>query len=163
MSRYSFIAYCTLATVVTGFLIDCVTANVAVEYFTVHHPKLVESQSPWVMALVWGFSASWWFAVPSALVIDVYNSRRHAPVTRNQLLRWVIIGLASIWLFMMTILASVYALISLVPVHQRKPDFESVRRLMAVAVTHQFEYVLGAILVIILLLKIRSHVPNLDS
>lgn len=53
-----FLVQVVAATCCLGLAIDLVTANVAVEYFTVHHPKVVDSESPWVMALVWGVGAS---------------------------------------------------------------------------------------------------------
>lgn len=37
-----------------GIAVDLVTAHVAVEYFTVHHPKLIDRTDPLSMALLWG-------------------------------------------------------------------------------------------------------------
>ena len=54
-----------------GVAMDMVTAHVAVEYFTVHHPHVVNSKSPLVMALVWGVGASWWFG----LIAGSWNHR----------------------------------------------------------------------------------------
>ena len=50
----------TLAACVYGVLHDQVTARVCLEYFTVGHPRLIDSESPTVLALFWGVVASWW-------------------------------------------------------------------------------------------------------
>ncbi len=43
-----------------GILHDLVTANLCIEYFTKGHPKVIESESPFLLALVWGVLATWW-------------------------------------------------------------------------------------------------------
>jgi hypothetical protein len=43
-----------------GILHDMVTANLCVEYFTIGHPKVIESESPFLLAIVWGALATWW-------------------------------------------------------------------------------------------------------
>ena len=52
-----------LAAVVYGVLHDQVTARVCVEYFTVGHPRVIASESPTLLALVWGTLATWWFGL----------------------------------------------------------------------------------------------------
>jgi hypothetical protein len=54
------VVLCVVAAVVYGVLHDQVTARVSVEYFTVFHPKVVDSESPTVLGLVWGVLATWW-------------------------------------------------------------------------------------------------------
>lgn len=54
-----FLLQVVLLSCLLGIALDMVTANVAVEYFTGHHPHVVDSDSPWVLALVWGPGASW--------------------------------------------------------------------------------------------------------
>lgn len=49
-----------LAAVVYGVLHDQITVRVCVEYFTVGHPKIIESNSPTLLAFAWGFWATWW-------------------------------------------------------------------------------------------------------
>lgn len=39
---------------------DMITAHVCVEYFTVAHPFIFPSFDPVVMAVLWGFIATWW-------------------------------------------------------------------------------------------------------
>lgn len=51
---------CILAAVFYGILHDMVTAHICVEYFSVAHPMVVPTDSPVVLALVWGVLATWW-------------------------------------------------------------------------------------------------------
>lgn len=51
-----------------GIIHDQITARISLEYFTVGHPPLVNSTDPTVLALVWGVVATWWFALPFAVV-----------------------------------------------------------------------------------------------
>ncbi|MCL4691698.1 MAG: hypothetical protein KJ060_04215 [Candidatus Hydrogenedentes bacterium] len=57
------IALAVVAAVAYGILHDLVTAHVCVEYFTVAHPRIVDSESPVVLALVWGVMATWWMGL----------------------------------------------------------------------------------------------------
>jgi hypothetical protein len=49
------------AAILYGVLHDNVTARLCVEYFTVGHPRVIASESPTALALVWGVLATWWF------------------------------------------------------------------------------------------------------
>jgi hypothetical protein len=149
-----FLLQVVLLSCALGIAIDLVTANVAVEYFTVHHPRVVESESPWVMALVWGVGASWWFGLIAAVPIWWANSRRREPLPRGRVVRMVAKAMALVWLLMMGVLVGVYALGGLVAVEERRPTFESDRRLMSVAMAHMGEYALGAALTIVLVVRV---------
>ena len=137
-----------------GLAVDIVTANVAVEYFTVHHPHVVDSHSPWIMAVVWGIGASWWFGLIAGLLLWWMNMRRPRPLSGKRILRIIAPSLVVIWLVMMAILAGVYGIAGWIPEKQRKDTFESDRRLMAVALSHSTEYVLGGIVTIVLMVQI---------
>lgn len=43
-----------------GIVHDQITARVCLEYFTVFHPKVIQSQSPTLLGLTWGVLATWW-------------------------------------------------------------------------------------------------------
>ncbi|HEV3256487.1 MAG TPA: hypothetical protein VG013_06395, partial [Gemmataceae bacterium] len=43
-----------------GILHDQVTARVCVEYFTIGHPPVFNTDSPTLLALGWGILATWW-------------------------------------------------------------------------------------------------------
>lgn len=138
-----------------GLALDSVTAHVAVEYFTVYHPKVVESEDPWIMALIWGVIASWWFGLIAGAILAIVNARLKPPVLPKRVLAVVARACAALWALMILVLVSVYALASLVPEAKRGPSFESDRRLMAVAMAHQNEYVFSAIAIVVVGLRLR--------
>jgi hypothetical protein len=140
-----------------GVALDLVTAHVWVDYFTLHHPKVVESKSPIVMALVWGVGASWWFGAVAAGILWWFNRRRPHPVPAGTLIRWTARAMVVLWLVMMAVLGGIYALIGLLPMEARRPTFDIDRRAMAVALTHQTEYVLGAIVLIVLMVLVARR------
>ncbi len=51
---------CVFAAIFYGEIHDQVTAHLCVEYFSVAHPKVIASQSPFLLAIVWGVIATWW-------------------------------------------------------------------------------------------------------
>ncbi len=60
------------AAVAYGMVHDQITAHLCVEYFSVFHPRVIRSENPAVLALVWGVIATWWMGVilgvPAALI-----------------------------------------------------------------------------------------------
>jgi hypothetical protein len=140
---------CTLLACLLGIALDLITANVAVEYFTVHHPHVVDSQSPWVMALVWGTGASWWFGAIAGIVLAALNLRRSQPVSISIIRGWMIRACVVLWIVMVGILAVSYVGIGFLPIEPKDAKFESNRRIMSVAFAHMTEYVLGVIALIV--------------
>jgi hypothetical protein len=55
------------AAIVYGVLHDQVTAHVCVEYFSVAHPPVFPTTSPFLLALGWGVIATWWVGLPLGL------------------------------------------------------------------------------------------------
>jgi hypothetical protein len=49
-----------LAACIYGIAHDQVTARICVEYFTVGHPRLIDTDSPTLLGLFWGVFATWW-------------------------------------------------------------------------------------------------------
>lgn len=47
-----------------GIALDQVTARVCLEYFTVGHPRIIDSEDPTLIALAWGVVATWWVGLP---------------------------------------------------------------------------------------------------
>jgi len=59
------------ASIVYGVAHDQVTARVCVEYFTIGHPPLINSDSPTLLGLAWGVVATWWVGLPLGLILAV--------------------------------------------------------------------------------------------
>lgn len=57
------ILLCVFAAVLFGILHDQITARICLEYFTVFHPPVFETQSPTLLALGWGVIATWWLGL----------------------------------------------------------------------------------------------------
>ncbi|MBX3418748.1 MAG: hypothetical protein KF851_14170 [Pirellulaceae bacterium] len=140
----------TILTCVLGICLDLVTANVAVEYFSVHHPKIIATDNPWALALVWGVAASWWFGAMAGAVVASINHRRKQPLEPSRILRWTAIACIALWLIMVAILLAVMVISSTIPIERRPVTFESDRRLVAVAMAHQYEYILGAVALLVI-------------
>jgi hypothetical protein len=56
--KICFVSIC--AAILYGVIHDQITARVCLEYFTVFHPPIFETQSPTLLALGWGVIATWW-------------------------------------------------------------------------------------------------------
>lgn len=145
-----------------GISLDLVTANVAVEYFSVHHPRIVPTDNPWILALVWGIVASWWFGAIAGVIVASINHFRRQPLEPRRILKWNLVACIVLWLMMIGILVAVLAITTAIPIEERRPTYESDRRLMAVAMAHLYEYLLGAIaLVTIAIMTWRAkHRPE---
>jgi hypothetical protein len=50
---------------------DQITARVCVEYFTVFHPPVFNTQSPTLLACGWGVIATWWVGLFLGLFLAV--------------------------------------------------------------------------------------------
>ena len=145
---------CIALSCALGIALDLVTANVAVEYFTVHHPHVVDTESPWILAVVWGIGASWWAGAIAGITLAWINHRRAEPLPPRQILRWVAIACVVLWLVMIAILIGVYTVASIaIPMEARRESFNFDRRIMSVAVAHQYEYLLAAIALLVVATK----------
>ncbi len=69
METIKIIAFATLAAIVYGILHDQVTAHVCVEYFTIAHPPVFPTDSPFLLAIGWGIIATWWVGLPLGIVL----------------------------------------------------------------------------------------------
>ncbi len=59
------------AAIVYGVLQDQITARVCVEYFTIGHPPVFETQNPTLLALGWGVIATWWVGLLLGMALAV--------------------------------------------------------------------------------------------
>ncbi|MFY0671949.1 MAG: hypothetical protein JXQ87_01010 [Bacteroidia bacterium] len=70
METIKIIIFSILLAVFYGICHDLVTAHISLEYFTVGHPKVIESESPVNLALVWGVIATWWVGLILGVIIS---------------------------------------------------------------------------------------------
>lgn len=63
------------ACIAYGIIQDQITARICIEYFTIGHPKIILSNDPTVLGLVWGIAATWWvgliLGVPLATIARI--------------------------------------------------------------------------------------------
>ena len=64
-------AFATLAAITYGILHDQITAHVCVEYFTVAHPPVFPTESPFWLAIGWGIIATWWVGLPLGIGLAI--------------------------------------------------------------------------------------------
>ncbi|MFO0957965.1 MAG: hypothetical protein U0800_11140 [Isosphaeraceae bacterium] len=60
LQPYAIILACIAAAIFYGIVHDQITARVCVEYFSVFHPKIIESTDPTDLAFAFGVAATWW-------------------------------------------------------------------------------------------------------
>ena len=60
MKSLKIILLCIVSAIVYGILHDQVTARVCVEYFTIGHAPIFNTESPTLLAFGWGIVATWW-------------------------------------------------------------------------------------------------------
>jgi hypothetical protein len=151
---------CVALACALGWAVDLVTAHVAPSYFSEHHPKVIDSDEPLLLALAWGFMATWWLGLITGILLAWLSRRRTEPLPTFTILRWVARACVAIWGVMMLTLVAIYGIASVVPREKRSAHFESDRRLMAVAVAHMGEYAIAGLAVIFIALKMRrSKLP----
>jgi len=71
-----------VAAAVYGVAHDMVTAHVCVEYFTVGHPRVIASETPALLALVWGVLATWWMGLLLGIPLAVVSRAGRRPRLR---------------------------------------------------------------------------------
>lgn len=57
------------AAIAYGLVHDQITAHLCVEYFSVAHPPVIPTDSPFLLALVWGVLATWWVGLILGLAL----------------------------------------------------------------------------------------------
>lgn len=81
MEVFRIVLLCVAAAIVYGIVHDQITARICVEYFTIGHPPVFDTQSPTLLAFGWGVIATWWagaiLGVPAALLAQVGSWPRY--------------------------------------------------------------------------------------
>jgi hypothetical protein len=60
MESLKIIAFCIFSACLYGIAHDQITARVCVEYFTIGHPRILDTDSPLLLGIAWGIVATWW-------------------------------------------------------------------------------------------------------
>jgi hypothetical protein len=71
MKSLAIILLCVVAAVIYGIVHDQVTARICVEYFTIGHPPVFQTQDPTLLGLGWGVIATWWVGAILGLPLAV--------------------------------------------------------------------------------------------
>jgi hypothetical protein len=88
MNGFKIIGATTIAFITYGIVHDQITALVCIEYFTVGHPPLVPTTNPTLIAIAWGFMATWWFGLLMGTFIAMAATLgKHPPLTVRDLVR----------------------------------------------------------------------------
>ncbi len=152
LEALAFMGTMVALSVVYGIAHDLVTAHVAVEYFTIYHPKIIESDSPVAMALLWGVIATWWVGLGGGIILVVANLVGPEPMLAWKLIaKKAAMAMGALWVLAMAVLAVSYGLFG-------TTRSEPVRRLISVERTHLFSY--GAASLAIILLATWIHLTR---
>ena len=140
-----------LAACLYGIIHDQVTARICVEYFTIGHPRLIDSDSPTVLGLFWGVVATWWVGLPMGIGLAIASrAGSRAKLTCSQLIRPI--GLLLCGMFGVAILAGFIGYITSKtgvfslrpPLSTRVPDDKHVA-FLTVGWAHSGSYLAGMI------------------
>lgn len=145
-----FILFCVLAAVVFGIAHDLVTAHYCVEYFTVHHPHIVDSNSPIVMALVWGVLATWSMGAAAGVVLWIANTAGPLPNLPWRNLRLAV--MRSLCAILLTSMSLLVTLAYFVPQFwpRQKYHYIYVEPFGATQAVHVSSYFLSALAIVVL-------------
>jgi hypothetical protein len=87
------------AAVVYGILHDQVTARICVEYFTIGHPPIFNTDNPTLLGIGWGILATWWvgliLGVPLAFAARAGSRPKREVRTLFRPIGWFLIILAA--------------------------------------------------------------------
>lgn len=72
MESLKIICLSVVSCIVYGIVHDQVTARVCVEYFTIGHPPVFETDDPTLLAFGWGTIATWWVGLMVGVPLAVF-------------------------------------------------------------------------------------------
>lgn len=141
MEGLKIVGYCSLVAVCYGLAHDMVTANVCPDYFLPpYHPLIVDTRSPWLLALLWGVIATWWMGAILGVLFALTSRVGSWPrLSLAMVSRRIGITMASIWVLAMVLLTSLYLITNMImPGNPKVTDLN--RRLVIVGTVHAFSY-----------------------
>jgi hypothetical protein len=136
---------CIGGAIIFGIAYDLATAHYYTPYFTHFHPKLIESQSPLAMALLWGVIATWWVGLFAGIVLSIASQvGSKPPLSSSLVLRRVGITLLIVYMLSMALLlAQMVILRGETGSRISASEFNFHPRFPAVLLVHQFSYLAG--------------------
>ncbi len=166
MQVFAILALCVLSAVVYGILHDQVTARVCVEFFTIGHPRLLDTDSPTILGIFWGIVATWWvgvlLGVPLALAARAGDrpKRDAQSLVRPVLILMGIMAVCALAAgFLGSQLARAGLVILLEPLASRVPADKHVP-FLADLWAHAASYLVGAVGGIVVIVRVwRSRRP----
>jgi hypothetical protein len=148
-----------------GIIHDMITAHFCVEYFTIGHPKIIESESPVLLALLWGVIATWWVALPMGIFIAGFSQFGKKPYLEFQDIMSLILKLLLI-MFGIALIAGIVGyvltdleIIYLTPSFAELMDSSKHSKFLAAGWAHTSSYlsgIIGTIFVCIIISKKRK-------
>jgi hypothetical protein len=71
MQFLAIIGLSVAAAITYGIIHDQITARICVEYFTIGHARMIDTDSPAVLGLYWGTVATWWVGLPLGIGLAI--------------------------------------------------------------------------------------------
>ena len=71
MQFAAIVILCVVASVAYGVVHDQITARICVEYFTIGHPPVFDTNDPTLLGLGWGVIATWWVGLILGVLLGV--------------------------------------------------------------------------------------------
>jgi hypothetical protein len=100
MDGVKIVALCIVAAVLYGIAHDQITSRICVEYFTRAHPRIIASESPTALGLLWGVIATWWvglgLGLPLAAVARLGRRPKLDARSLSRSIALVLLGMATI-------------------------------------------------------------------
>lgn len=98
MQSLGIVLLCVAAAVCYGIAHDQVTARVCVEYFTVGHPPIFDTDDPTLLGIGWGMIATWWvgvlLGVPLAAVARAGSRPKRSVGSLIRPISWLLVVMA---------------------------------------------------------------------
>ncbi len=163
------IVFSVVSSVVYGILHDMITAHLCVEYFTIGHHKVIESESPVLLALVWGTIATWWVGLPLGILLAAVNHFGKLPSLSFREMRRLITRLMVV-MFILAIVAGILGfvfteagMIHLSPLFAERMRPQIYSRFLAAGFSHLSSYlsgIIGALILCIIVYRRRKRIVN---
>jgi hypothetical protein len=98
MHSIRIILLCIVAAVAYGMVHDQFTARICVEYFTVAHPLVFNTNDPTLLGIGWGIAATWWVGLVLGVALAIVAQAGQRPKrSAGSLLRpvaWLLVVMA---------------------------------------------------------------------